>query len=66
MTVNFKLPSDFLLDGEMDQGKIFPDLENFLLPTFKDRYKDVPVDETGSHAAGLSFMALQANLCLYS
>lgn len=65
LTMNFQLPSDFLLDGEMDRGKIFPDLEKFLLPTFREKYEDVSVDETGAHAAGLSFMALQANLNLY-
>lgn len=64
-TVNFKLPSDFLMDGVMDREKIFPDLWNFLLPSFKVRYQGVSVDETGSHAAGLSFMAFQASLCLY-
>lgn len=66
LTVNFKLPSDFLLDGELDRGKIFHAMQNFLLPTFRAQYQDVPVDETGSHAAGLSFLALQANLNLYS
>lgn len=66
MTVNFTLPSDFMADDVLDRTKLFPHLGKFHLPPFQERFKDASVDDMGSHAAGLSFMAFQANLSLYS
>ncbi|KAI3685618.1 hypothetical protein L6452_34869 [Arctium lappa] len=51
-------PSDFMVNDVLKRDVIFPHLGKFLLPTFRDRYKDSRVEDTGAHAvAYLSFYA---------
>ncbi|KAI3758460.1 hypothetical protein L6452_06023 [Arctium lappa] len=60
------LPSDFMVNDVLERDVIFPHLGKFLLPTFRDRYNDSRVEDTGAHVAGLSFMAFQACLSFYA
>ncbi|KAI3729502.1 hypothetical protein L6452_18162 [Arctium lappa] len=66
MTFKATLPADFMVNDVLERDVIFPHLEKFLLSTFYDRYKDSQVEDTGAHAAGLSFMAFQACLSFYA
>ncbi|KAI3715635.1 hypothetical protein L6452_22621 [Arctium lappa] len=56
MPVNFSLPGDFMSFDNLSREVLFPRLGKFLMPTFHDRYKDVSVDDLGSHVTGLSYM----------
>ncbi|KAI3669843.1 hypothetical protein L6452_41277 [Arctium lappa] len=66
MTFKATLPADFMVNDVLERDVIFPHLAKFLLPTFYDRYKDSRVEDTGAHAAGISFMAFQACLSFYA
>ncbi|KAI3749051.1 hypothetical protein L6452_12597 [Arctium lappa] len=66
MTFKATLPADFMVNDVLERDVIFPHLAKFLLPTFYDRYKDSRVEDTGAHAAGLSFMAFQVCLSFYA
>ncbi|KAI3678507.1 hypothetical protein L6452_37802 [Arctium lappa] len=50
----------------LERDVIFRHLAKFLLPTFYDRYKESRVEDTGAHAAGLSFMKVLGRLFLMS
>ncbi|KAI3667942.1 hypothetical protein L6452_43013 [Arctium lappa] len=65
-TFKVTLPSDFMANDVLERDVIFPHLGKFLLPTFYDRYKESRVEDTGAHAAGLSFMAFQACLSFFA
>ncbi|KAI3757976.1 hypothetical protein L6452_05522 [Arctium lappa] len=65
-TFKVTLSSDFMANDVLERDVIFPHLGKFLLPTFYDRYKESRVEDTGAHAAGLSFMAFQACLSFFA
>ncbi|KAI3771956.1 hypothetical protein L6452_03128 [Arctium lappa] len=65
-TFKVTLPSDFMANDVLERDVIFPHLGKFLLPTFYDRYKESRVEDTGAHAAGLSFMTFQACLSFFA
>ncbi|KAI3678473.1 hypothetical protein L6452_37767 [Arctium lappa] len=66
MTFKATLPADFMVNDVLERDVIFLHLAKFLLPTFYDRYKESRLEDTGAHAAGLSFMAFQACLSFYA
>ncbi|KAI3772643.1 hypothetical protein L6452_03833 [Arctium lappa] len=65
-TFKVTLPSDFMVNDVLERDVIFPHLGKFLLPIFYNRYKESQVEDTGAHAAGLSFMAFQACLSFFA
>ncbi|KAI3693161.1 hypothetical protein L6452_32992 [Arctium lappa] len=65
-TVKFTLPSDFMADNVLDRANIFPHLGKYHLPTFRECFQGMSVDDIGSNVAGLTFMALQIALNHYA
>ncbi|KAI3692667.1 hypothetical protein L6452_32488 [Arctium lappa] len=60
-TVNFTLPLDFMADDVLDRARIFTHLGKYLLPHFKGKFKEMTIDDVGSHVSGLAFMVLEVS-----
>ena len=56
MTINFKVPSDFIVDDIINRSKIFPYLGKYLLPFQHERFQEAPIEDIDVSVTDLSFL----------
>jgi hypothetical protein len=54
--VHFAVPPNFMADDIVDRSKMFPHIENYLLPSQQVRFANSSVEDIDASVVGLSFM----------
>ena len=61
--VHFAVPPNFMSNDTVDRSRMFPHIENYLLPSQQARFANSSMEDIDASVVGLSFM-VSHKICL--